>query len=168
MEPDLEKLRALLRMREFALGKKTYEMSSVQAAARKLLRDFNSEANPKELATMLFWVYVYITETQKVTWNGMTKQMRSAVELVMEGIPDAENDSDDPEIRKLMMEQEIRNQIYNDFWNVATLDSFTEEKQREINRLKSTHIRLMDKLKKLKKELLEDLYEEKREKTPMK
>lgn len=62
-----------------------------------------------------------------------------------------------------MMAHDLIRQVYDTYWNVSTLKTVADVKQKEINRLKGEHINRMTKLKEYHKEKTEQLKKEHKE-----
>ena len=62
-----------------------------------------------------------------------------------------------------MMAHDMIRQVYDTYWNVSTLKTVADVKQKEINRLKGEHINRMTKLKEYHKEKTEQLKKEHKE-----
>lgn len=247
LKADVSRLKELVKLQGKITGGTMFTDSSVEASARKLIKDADAKGDAKELAGLLKDFYGYIVKGEELTWEGVQeatqpivdyllknrkkyrsdyvqdilKDLRSrsislsdiqqaeaaryqgtfndyrkslfgSVRITKDGLPLDEawqelaelypgvfdrdmNAADMPEalagiVDRMknsyedtlaygedVLRQGLIRAVYDSYWNVSTLYTVADKKQKEINLLKAEHARKMQELKEDHKASVDEL-----------
>ncbi len=164
LREDVSYLKELLKLQKSVTGGRKITRSSVETVARNLKKEMDANGNGLELAGYLNQLYSYIAESDELTWEGIVEKAQPAVAWLREH-GNMEKDSPTE-----LSDQELLYKVYDGYWNVSTLYTVADVKQKEINKLKAEHRKRMQaindsheksiaNLKQQQKQRIEDLRE---------
>lgn len=258
LREDASYLKELVKLQRQVTGGTKFTRSSVEAAARILVKDSGAKGDVKELSAMLDRFYGYIASEKELTWEGVMEQAQKPVDWLMEHHVHRKERSEyaDDILRQLrgtkvrldesqmaeaahrfgsyndyrkslfgnvtlskdgttsldelwqelsaaypavfdsktasgdmpgaladiigrlrdedisqveyaenraFIRQELLRQVYDSYWNVSTLRTVADVKQKQIDRLKGEHIQRMEKLRQSHREKIGQLKQEHRQ-----
>ena len=162
LKEDISSLKELLELQGKLTHGTKFTKTSVEAAARQLIKYADANGNAKELAGLLNGVYEYIAGSRELTWDGIKDVAEPAVTWLQNNLRDM-SELDAYGYDHELFRQELLSQVYDSYWNVSTLYTVKDLAQKKIDKLKFDHSRRMAELKKYHKEQTEQLKAEHRE-----
>ena len=140
LKEDVVRLKELVKLQGQVTGGTKFTHTSVEAAAKILMRDAGAKGDVKELARLLNDFYAYIAKGNGLTWESVKEAAQPAVDWLMDRLKVTPADMDYTEIV-------VRQDVYESYWNVSTLKTVADVMQKRIDRLKGEHIRQMKELR---------------------
>ena len=151
---DVARLKELVKLQRTETHGKMFTKTSVEAAAKRLIKDSGAKGKLTELTEILNDVYAYIANEENVTWNGIVEKAEVAADWLAthQSNPNLQYD--------LALRQDLVMSVYDGYWNISTLQTFADTKQKEINRLKGKHRQQIDALRENRYEDIAKIKEE--------
>ena len=157
LREDVSYLKELLKLQKSVTGGKKITRSSVEIVARNLKKEMDAKGNSLELAGYLNQLYSYIAESDELTWEGIVEKAQPAVAWLREH---GNVDKDSP---TELSDQELLRKVYDGYWNVSTLYTVADVKQKEINKLKAEHMKRMQNMRESHKESIANLKQQQKQ-----
>ena len=157
LREDVSYLKDLLKIQRSVTGGKKITRSSVEIVARNLKKDMGAKGNSLELAGHLNQLYSFIAESDELTWEGIVEKAQPAVDWLREqGTVEKDSPTE-------MSDQELLHKVYDGYWNVSTLYTVADVKQKEINKLKVEHMKRMQKLREFHEKSIANLKQQQKQ-----
>ena len=157
LREDVSYLKELLKIQRSVTGGKKITRSSVEIVARNLKKEMGAKGNSLELAGHLNQLYSFIAESDELTWEGIVEKAQPAVKWLREhGTVEKDSPTE-------LTDQELLHKVYDGYWNVSTLYTVADVKQKEINKLKAEHMKRMQKLKESHEKSIANLKEQQKQ-----
>lgn len=167
LKEDVSYLKELLKLQKTVTGGTKFTRRSVEAAAGQLMEYAGARGDKAELAKLLNDLYEHIAKGDDLTWESVRSAAAPAVEWLMDNANDTGSFNLGQKIFSFendLSEQELVMQVYDSYWNVSTLRTVADVKQKQINALKFHHMNRMQELQESHKENTEKLKREYQEK----
>lgn len=80
LKEDVSYLKEMLKLQRQVTGGTKFTKTSVEAAAKQLMKNANAKGNTTELVNLLNGFYEYIAKGEELTWEGVMEQAQPVVE----------------------------------------------------------------------------------------
>ena len=142
LREDNQYLKELVKIQKEVTHGTIFTKSSVEAAARVLKKYANAKGDTAVLAGLLQDFYGYIANGKATTWDDISDKAKRVVNWLITHENGGQGGLDYA-FAYDMREQELTSKVYDTYWDVSTLYTVADRKQKVINELKYKHKKKM-------------------------
>lgn len=165
LSEDVKELKDLLKIQKSVTGGMKLTPSSVETVSKKLMRDTHSKGNVSELKALLNTFYEELRRNDSISLEESRELAQPAVDWLHNNMvsEEAKQDATAFAYESDLIEQDIFSQVLSSYWDVSTLHTVADVKQKQINKLKTKHNERVTDMRKTHKEELASLKKQHKE-----
>lgn len=155
LREDVKELKELLKLQKSVTNGTKLTPSSVEAVSKKLMRDIHSKGEVSELKALLGAFYSEVRNNESTSLEDYRELAQPVVDWLHDHMVTEETKQDASAFayESDLIEQDIFSQVLSSYWDVSTLHTVADVKQKQINELKAKHNARTAELKNIKREV---------------
>ena len=155
LREDIKELKELLKIQKSVTNGTKLTPSSVEAVSKKLMRDIHSKGEVSELKALLGAFYSEVRNNESTSLDDYKELAQPVVDWLHDHMVTEETKQDASAFayESDLIEQDIFSQVLSSYWDVSTLHTVADVKQKQINELKAKHNARTAELKNIKREV---------------
>lgn len=154
LREDVKELKELLKIQKSVTNGTKLTPSSVEAVSKKLMRDIHSKGEVSELKALLGAFYSEVRNNESTSLDDYKELAQPVVDWLHNHMVTEETKQDASAFayESDLIEQDIFSQVLSSYWDVSTLHTVADVKQKQINELKAKHNARIAELRKAHKQ----------------